>query len=104
MGVAGYNGSVTLALGSIPEPLVLTAYGWVADDVNTSNSHWCRLAPSATGTDVYTKTVDEDYTMVQFSIPEGMPWLIRADQAVTGNVYTDGDAHPSNTGSTASGY
>lgn len=104
MGISNRNGQVTLELGSIPEPVIITAYMWVQDNVTTSNSHWTRVAPAATGPDTYVKTLDEDYVTVQFSLPERTPWLIRADKSVTGNVYTDSDAHPANTGSTAAGY
>lgn len=104
MGISNRNGQVTLELGSIPEPVLLTAYQWIQDNVTTSNSHWARVGPSATGSDVYQKSVDTDYVTVQFSIAERTPWLIRADKSVTGNVYVDCDAHPSNTGSTATGY
>lgn len=103
-GKAGMDGQVTLVFRSGISGKSITAFQWLQDNVDTSKSCWVRVAPSSTGTDVYTKTIDSDYTTVQFSLPEQAPFLIMSSSGVTGDVYTDSEAHPSNTGSTASGY
>ena len=105
MGVSGFDGSVTLLLGAgFTAPVTLTVYQWNQDNVNSSKSGWYRVAPAATGTNAYSQAVDSHYALVQFSIAEQTPWLVRASGSVTGDVYTESKAHPSNTGSTASGY
>lgn len=104
-GISGYDGSVTLVFrAGFTAPATLTVYQWLQDTVNTSKSCWVRIAPSSTGTDVYSKAVDTNYSLIQFSIAERVPFLVMSDVAITGDVYTDAEAHPSNTGSTASGY
>lgn len=103
-GISGFDGSVTLVFRSGIATKSITAYMWLQDLVASSKSCWVRVAPAASGTDIYVKTIDSDYSTVQFSIPEQTPFLIQSSAAFTGDVYTDALAHPSNTGSTASGY
>lgn len=104
-GMSGQDGSVTLTFyAGFTAPMTITAYQWQYDNVTPANSGWVRVAPAATGTDCYSKAIDTNYAIVQFSIDPNTPFLIRADQSVTGSVYVDAPAHPSNTGSTATGY
>lgn len=99
------DGSVTIAfMAGFTPPLTITAYQWQYDNVTPSAGGWVRVAPAATGADVYEKAIDTNYCIVQFSIDPHTPFLIRTSASVTGSVYVDAPADPNNTGSTASGY
>lgn len=104
-GISGYDGSVTLVFrAGFTAPVTLTVYQWLQDLVDPTKSCWVRIAPASSGSDVYSKAVDTNYSLIQFSIAERVPFLVMSSAGITGDVYTDAEAHPSNTGSTASGY
>lgn len=91
-GRSGEEGSVTVHLmAGFTAPLLLTVYQW-----SPTEAAWIRCAPAATGANVYQQSVDTNYALVQFSIAERVPFIIRADKSVTGNVYVDCEAHPAN--------
>lgn len=93
-GMSGMDGNVTLTFTSGFTPtLNLTFYEWQADLVNSANASWVRCGNAATGKTSYKATVDSNYAKVAFSIAENTPFLVLADQSVTGNVYTDAPPH-----------
>lgn len=106
-GISGADGSVTVILQSgFTAPVTLTAYEWNQDFVTPANSCWVRVAPAATGTDVYSKAIDTHYALAQFAISEKTPFLIMSSGAITGNVYIDAKPHSQNANSATghSGY
>lgn len=102
-GKSGNDGIVTVSMGGgFTAPVTLTVFQWQLDNVTAANAGWRRIGAAAAD---YSCAFDSHYTSRQFSISEGTPYLILSSAAVTGNVYVgDGGAHPSNTGSTATGY
>jgi len=102
MGRSGMDGIVTVSVGAgFTPPLVLTVYSWQKDTVNPAKAGWRRIGANAAD---YSATFDSHYTQRQFAIGEQTPFLIRADKAVTGDVYVDAPEDPNNTFASQAGY
>ena len=91
-GTTGPDGTVTILMtNGFTAPVTLTAYMW-----HIKAASWVRVAPVSSGTNAYSQALDSHYTTCQFSIPENIPFLVRASAAVTGDVYTDAVENPNN--------
>lgn len=98
-GDSSNDGIVTVALNAgFTAPITLTVYFWLNDPVTPANSGWVRLGGTS---QVYSTSVDTNYSSVSFAIPEFTPFLIRSSAAITGNVYVDAQKNTNNNNSAA---
>ena len=103
-GRSNMDGSVTISMqAGFTAPITLSFYIWQQDSVTPANAGWTRLGNAATGTSSYSVTLDNNYTLATVVIPENTDFIVLSSTAVTGNVYTDSIASPSNL-NTVAGY
>lgn len=101
-GISPANGLVLISMGAgFTAPVTLTAFTWQVDNVTSANAGWRRISPDAGG---YSQAVDAHYTNVALAVPPNTPFLIMSSGAVTGNVYVNCKAHPSNNNTASGGY
>jgi len=101
-GVTPSNGIVMLSVGAgFTPPVTLTAFFWQQDLVTPANSGWRRFGNAAAS---YAQALDATYTSCAFSGPPNTPFLIMSSAGITGNVYTNAKAHPSNNNTASGGY